>query len=77
MPYTKFIPGQRVRINQAAVDKVPEFVGLIGTVGIGGVNAPYCFSGEYFVSIYRDTGAKVIVLLPEHCLDEAPTTFRL
>ena len=77
MPYTKFIPGQRVRINQAAADRIPEFVGMLGTVGMGGVHAPYYFGGEYFVSIHRDTGAKIIVQLPEHCIDGAPTGFRL
>ena len=72
IPYTKFIPGQRVRVNEDASDRIPEFVGMSGTVGISGVHAPYCFAGEYFVSIHRDTGAKIKVQLPEHCIDEAP-----
>jgi len=67
---TRFVPGQRVRINEKAADQVPEFVGMLGTVGIGGVNAPYYFRGGYYVSIYREKGARIILHLPEHCIDE-------
>ena len=77
MPPQKFIPGQRVRINKLASDLVPEHVGLLGTVGIDVIAAPAHHHGEYFVSIRRETGAMVIVRLPEHCLDDAPTGFRL
>ena len=65
----KFIPGQRVRVNKLASDLVPEYVGMLGTIGIGGISAPAHHHGEYFVGIRRDTGAKVIVKLPTHCLE--------
>ena len=77
MPSQKFILGQRVRINKLASDLVPEYVGMLGSVGIRGIAAPAHHHGENFVSIRRDTDARVIVRLPEHCLDDAPTEFRL
>ena len=77
MAGTKFYRGQRVRINERAVDRVPEYVGMLGTIGIGGVNAPYYYAGRYYVSMRRENGAKIIVLLPEECIDEAPAEFRL
>ena len=77
MPRPKYTPGQRVRINTRASDQVPEYVGMLGTIGIGGISAPHFFYGEYFISIRHESGAKVIVRLPEHCLDDAPTDIRL
>ena len=72
-----WFPGRRFRINKLASHLLPECVGMLGAIGIGGIAAPAHFHGEYFVSIHRDTGAKVYVRLPEHCLDDAPTEFRL
>ena len=56
---------------------MPEFVGMLGTIGIGGINAPHYLNGEYYVRVHRENGSKVIVQLPEDCIDEAPTQFRL
>ena len=50
---------------------------MLGTISIGGIAAPAHQHGEYFVSIRRDTGSKVIVRLLRHCLDDAPAEFRL
>ena len=77
MPYLKYTPGQRVRINEAASELVPGYVGVVGHIGIGSINAPSFYQGEYFVSVHQETGAKVILRLPERCLDEAPPDFRL
>ena len=76
-PDLKFTPGQRVVINDSASEIVPDFVGLHGHVGIGGIGARHFFRGRYFVSLRLPTGANVIVQLPERCLDEAPTDYRL
>ena len=77
MPKQKFIPGERVRINERASELLPEYVGMLGTIGIGGIAVPAHHHGEYFVSIRRETGVKVIVQIHERCLDYAPTGFRL
>ena len=73
----KFFPGQRVRINEAARDLYPEWVGAFAHVGIGGIAAPYLFSGNYYVHTSNEKGGTVILRLPEHCLDDAPSDFHL
>ena len=73
----KYVPGQRVRINHSASDMVPDFVGMYGTIGIGGVSARHYFNGEYFVTVHLPTGARVTLRLPEHCLDEARPDIKL
>ena len=77
MPKLKYTPGQRVRINEAASGLVQGFVGMVGHIGIGSINAPAFHQGEYFVSVRLETGATVILRLPERCLDEALAEFRL
>jgi hypothetical protein len=56
---------------------VPGYVGMVGHIGIGSINAPAFYQGEYFVAVRLETGARVILRLPEGCLDEAPAEFRL
>ena len=77
MASPKYTPGQRVRINEAASGFVPGYVGIVGHIGIGSINAPAFYQGKYFVSVRLETGAQVILRLPEKCLDEAPAEFRL
>ena len=72
-----FIPGQRVRINKQALEIVPDYVGIHGHIGIGGINAIHYFRGSYFVSIRLPTGAKVVLHLPEDCLEDADSEYRL
>ena len=66
----KYVPGQRVRINPRAAESVPGFVGMIGTIGVGGISARHYYNGEYFVTVHMTTGAYVTLRLPENCLDE-------
>ena len=75
MARPKYTPGQRVRINDAASVLVQGFVGMVGH--IGSINTPAFYQGEYFVSVRLETGATVILRLPERCLDDAPVGFRL
>ena len=77
MARPKYTPGQRVRINEAASELVPGYVGMAGHIGIGSISAPAFYQGEYFVTIRLETGAPVILRLPEHCIEEAPAEFRL
>ena len=72
-----FVPGQRVRIREQASEIVPDYVGMYGHIGIGGISATHFFLGEYFVKINLPTGAKVVLQLPENCLEDAPTGYRL
>ena len=60
-----------------AIGLVAGFVGAIGHIGIGRLNAPAFYEGDYFVSVRLETGATVILRLPEHCIDEAPGELRL
>ena len=71
------MPGQRVRINSLAAPLVPDFVGMHGHIGIGGISAAHWIAGEYFVTVRLPTGAAVTLILPEHCLDAARPDFRL
>jgi hypothetical protein len=73
----KYAPGQRVRINASASRMVPDFVGMYGTIGIGGVSARHFYHGEYFVTVHLVTGAPVTLRLPEQCLDEAQPDTKL
>ena len=73
----KFIPGQRVRINEHASEMVPDYVSMYGHIGIGGINATHYFRGEYFVKVLLPTGAKVVLQLPENCLEDAHIEYRL
>ncbi len=50
---------------------------MLGHIGIGSINAPSFYQGEYFVNVRLETGANVILRLPERCLDEAPPEFRM
>ena len=63
MARPKYIPGQRVRINEAASELVPGYVGMVGHIGIGSINAPEFYQGQYFVTVRLETGAKVILRL--------------
>ena len=74
---TRYVPGQRVLINKSASDLYPDYVGMYGHIGIGGVAGPYFAHDCYFVGVRLETGASVILRLPEKCIDEAPTDFRL
>ena len=73
----KYVPGQRVRVNRSASSLVPDYVGLYGHVGIGGISAPHYFGSQYYVTVKLPTGATVTLRLPEHCLDDAQRDFRL
>lgn len=73
----KFGPGQRIRISEQALGIVPDYVGIHGHIGIGGINATHYFRGSYFVSIRLPTGAKVVLHLPEDCLEDGQTEYRL
>ena len=73
----KYVPGQRVRVNRAASSLVPDYVGMCGHIGIGGISAPHYFQGRHYVALNLPSGAQIIVRLPERCLDDAPTNFRL
>ena len=73
----KFTPGQRVRINLSAAKLVPDYVGLVGHIGIGGLSAPHYHGGQYYVTVHLPTGAVVTLRLLEHCLDDASSDFRL
>jgi hypothetical protein len=73
----KYRPGQRVCINEAASGLVPQYVGMAGHIGIGSINAPAYYQGEYFVTVRLETGAKVVLRLPERCLNDAPSGFHL
>ena len=77
LPRLKYTPGQRVPINETASDVVPGYVGMVGHIGIGSISAPSFHQGEDFVTVRLETGAKVILRLPEGCLYEAPAGFRL
>ena len=77
MARPNYTPGQRVRINGAVSGLVQGFVGMVGHIGIGSINAPSHYRGEYFVTVRLETGATVILKLPETYLDEAPEEFRL
>jgi hypothetical protein len=50
---------------------VQGFVGMMGHIGIGSVNAPAFYRGEYFITVRLETGTTVILRLPERYLDEA------
>ncbi len=41
------------------------------------INEAAFYQGEYFVTVRLETGATVILRLPERCLDEVPGKFRL
>ena len=56
---------------------VPDYVGMYGHIGIGGINATHYFQSEYFVKIHLPTGAKVVLQLPEDCLEDAHPEYRL
>jgi hypothetical protein len=71
------MPGQRVQVNRSAAKLVPDYVGLFGHIGIGGLSAPHYFSGQYYVTVHLETGAVVTLRLLEHHLDDAPRDFRL
>jgi hypothetical protein len=73
----KYVPGQRVRINSQATESVPDYVGMFGTIGVGGVSTRHYFNGEYFVTVHLPTGAFVTLRLPERCLDEAQPDMKL
>jgi hypothetical protein len=73
----KYVPGQRVRINSSAAASVPDFVGMTGTIGVGGVSARHYYAGEYFVTVLMTTGAYITLRLPEDCLDEARPDMKL
>ena len=73
----KYRPGQRVWINDSARELVPDYVGMCGHVGIGGIAAAHYYRGDYFVNLRLHTGATVILRLPECCLDDAQPKFRL
>ena len=77
MARPKYTPGQRVRINKAASQQVPGYVCTVGHIGIGSINAPSFYQGEYFVTVRLETGEKVILRLPEHCIEEASAEFHL
>jgi hypothetical protein len=77
MPNHKYTAGQRVRVNESAVGIVAGFVGMIGHIGIGSLNAPAFLQGMYFVSVRLESGSSVILRLPEDCLDEAPSELTL
>ena len=77
MSKPKFQPGQRVRIGEAASGLVPHYVGMVGHIGIGSINAPAYYQGKYFVSVRLETGANVVLRLPERCLSDAPSSFNL
>ena len=77
MSNLKYTPGQRVRVNERAIGLVAGFVGAIGHIGIGSLNAPAFYEGDYFVSVCLKTGANVILRLPEQYIDEAPGEFRM
>lgn len=65
-----------MRINESVAELYPDYVGWYGHVGIGGVAVSYFLRDLYFVSLRLDTGASVILRLPEKCIDDAPTDFR-
>ncbi len=73
----KYTPGQRVRVNEKAVGLVAGFVGMIGHIGIGSLNTPSFYQGDYFVSVRLETGSVVILRLPEECIDDAPAEMTL
>ena len=73
----KYVPGQRVRINEQAYHLGPDYVGMYGHIGIGGISVTHYFLGQYFVTVQLETGATVILQLPEQCLEDAPVGFRL
>ena len=73
----KYLPGQRVRVNRAASSFVPEYVGVYGHIGIGGISAPHYFQRRYYVTLDLSSEAHIILRLPEHCLDDVATDFRL
>ena len=64
MARLKHTSGQRVRINAAASQQVPSYVGMVGHIGIGSINAPAFYQGEYFVTVRPETRPKVILKLP-------------
>ena len=77
MPMPKYQPGQRVCISESASGLVPQYVGMVGHIGIGSISAPAYHQGEYFVTVRLDTGAKVVLRLPERCITDAPSGFHL
>jgi hypothetical protein len=76
-PNLKFVPGHRVRVNDKAREKYPAYVGMYASIGIGGISARHYFLGEYFVSVWLPSEAKVILLLAEECLDDAQPNYGL
>ena len=50
---------------------------MVGHIGIGSINAPLFYQGEYYATVRLETGATVILRLPKTYLDDAPTEFRL
>ena len=77
MARSKYTPGQRVRINEAASGLVAGYLGMVGHIGVGSISAPAYYQGEYFVTIRLETGAKVVLRLPEQCIEEASAEFHL
>ena len=73
----KFVPGHRVRISEQALEIVPEYVGMHGHIGVGGINAIHYCRGSSLVSFRLPTGAKVVLHLPEDCLKDAATEYWL
>ena len=37
----KYVQGQRVRINEQAYHLVPDYVGMYGHIGIGGISVTH------------------------------------
>ena len=50
---------------------------MVGHIGIGSINDPAFYQAEYFVTARLETGAKVILRLPERRLDEDLAESRL
>ena len=50
---------------------------MVGHIDIGNISAPGFYQGEYFATVRLETGAKVMLRLPEKCLDQARAEFRL
>ena len=54
-----------MRINEQAYHLGPDYVGMYGHIGIGRISVTHYFLGQYFVTVQLETGATVILQLPE------------
>jgi hypothetical protein len=76
-PNPRFGRGDRVRVNEKARRVYPDYVGMLGHIGIGSIAAKHFHHGQYYVTVVLPTKGRVILRLTEKQVDDATPDFRL